>query len=286
MLCLLYKAENQHATMTEPPVPSSSFPAERPSDWTLTHLVFRNLLAPGGEVHRLVEVTLNASIDQLSQYTWRVPLSKESQSKIYGLSIKDSSNNTLRYKITYLDASGEEVEKAKSVSARIDIFFDALQKGRTKTIQIEYFVKDFADLKRSGLLKSTWRIDWKYHVHSHMEKFEYRISMPHRSKITHGGIDSSMSDDPLHFSFDEKEIVVWMEDNPPKGELKGSLTYEQETPTANFLTSLASGTVIAAMVTVVSGTHDPWRIAAIFGVSILGMAIAFFATSRLLPSAR
>ena len=264
---------------------NDSFPTKRPDDWLIERLSFYKNLSGNGDVYRKCEVILCSETDGLSHYSWRVPLLKDNQIGVYAISVKNSSGESLKNKISYYDKNGNVCEKPGAIVAKIDINFPPLKINEHKIINIEYYVKEFAEKVSSNPFFSKWRVDWKYNVHSKMNHFEYRIILPSKSKSFFDSIHKS-SGDLVNFTFEDKEIIIWSDRDLPQGTINGSFSYDKETPMARAICGVISGLLIALLASVVKGDVEFSTALVLSTSSIGGVFLSYYLISKFLPTTR
>jgi len=259
------------------------FPKERPMQWKLIHLIFHNHLSAKGDIRRAVEICLESDTESLGGYEWRIPLPKPQQKKVHGLSVHDGYGAILEHKITYHRKTGE-IDHEKPDYALIEVFFPSLGRGQRITIRLEYFVESYAHVVKRSILSKLWKYPWSYRVLSETRKFEHRVILPVHCRLVRNGIVSNMPSPPVNFTYGEKEMTIWMADNPFPGDLSGEVVYSQESPTGPMIISLASGVFISALVSLITGRLPLLPAIGVFVVSFVGVLGTLYLAKKLLPT--
>lgn len=259
------------------------FPKERPMQWKLVHLIFHNHLSANGDIRRTVEICLQSNIESLGEYEWRIPLPKPQQNKVYGLSVHDGHGEILEHEITYYKKTGE-IDTEKPDYALIRIIFPSLGRDQRITICLEYFIESYANVIKRGIFSKLWKYPWSYRVLSETRKFEHRVILPIHCRLIKNGVVSNMPAPPLNFTYGEKEMTIWMADNPSSGDLSGEVVYSQEAPTGPMVISLASGVFISAVVNLIIGGLSLLPAIGVFAVSFAGVLGTLYFAKKLLPT--
>lgn len=259
------------------------FPKERPMQWKLVHLIFHNHLSAKGDIKRTVEICLESNIDALGEYEWRIPLPKPQQNRVHGLSVHDGHGEILEHELTYYKKT-RELDTEKPDYALIKILFPSLGKGQRITIRLEYFVENYANVIKRGIFSKLWKYPWSYRVLSETRKFEYRVILPVHCRLMKNGVVSNMPVPPLNFTYGEKEMTIWMADNPSPGDLSGEVIYSQEAPTGPMVISLASGVFISAVVSLIIGGLSLLPAIGVFAASFVGVLGTLYLAKKLLPT--
>jgi len=259
------------------------FPKQQPKDWKIIQLTFYNYLSPKGDVSRIVEICLESQIDDLNKYEWRIPLPKPNQKRVYGLSVHDGHGEILEHKVTYYRKNGQIDNKTPDY-ALIEIYYPALKRGQRMTIRLEYFVENYADIVKNGIFSKLWRYSWSYKVFSETRKFEHRVILPPKCVLVKNGVTSNVLTQPLTFSYGDKEMTIWMVDNPPPGDLSGEVIYKQETATGPMVISIGAGVFISGIISLLLGGLTWLSAAVVFGVSFIGIFVTLYITKKLLPT--
>lgn len=259
------------------------YPKERPTQWKLVHLIFHNHLSVKGDIRRTVEIFLESNTELLGEYEWRIPLPMPQQNKVHGLSLHDGHGDILKHEITYYKKDGK-IDTEEPDYALIKIFFPPLRREQRITIRLEYFVESYANVTKKGIFVKLWKYPWSYRVYSETRKFEHRVILPVHCRLIKNGVVSNIRALPLTFTYGEKEMTIWGEDNPSSGDLFGETPYVQESSTGPMVIGLASGVFIGAVVNLIVGGLSLFSAIGVFAVSFAGVLGTLYLAKKLLPT--
>ena len=185
--------------------------------------------------------------------------------------------------ITYYRKNGEVDENTPDY-ALIEIYYPALRKGERITIRLEYFVENYADVVKKGTFSKLWRYPWSYKVLSETRKFEHWVILPPKCVLVKNGVTSNMPTPPLTFSYGDKEMTIWMADNPAPGDLSGEVIYKQETPTGAMVISIGAGVFISGLISLLLGGLTLLSAIGVFGISFIGILGTLYLAKKFLPT--
>lgn len=223
------------------------FTADKPTKWKINHILFNNDLTSNGDIKRIIELNLESNIDNLDYYLWKIPLPDMKCRRVHGLIVRNASNELLPYDIDYLTRKHKIVESQEADYANLKIHLNPIKKGERITFSFEYFLEKYSKRIRLGIFSTKWKYCWAYRVHSETLRFEHRLTMPKNCKIKKNGLTTNMKNQPLKFSFGEKDTAIWMEDSLNIGDLSGEVIYKKENLLAMPILSIFSGGIIGAI---------------------------------------
>jgi hypothetical protein len=178
--------------------------------WEIIQVVYDNYISKNGDVRRKVRVGLKSNKDDLTHYTWHIPIIKEKQ-KVRGMSVHDTEG-LLSY----------DINEEKDVTI-LTIDFSPLSLGEEKTLFIEYYVTDYSTIIKRGLISKTWRYSWNYKILSNTEKFKTNIYLPSDAVIKN--LEANTTDNPIQFRYNNEHIVIMSEHKEIIGDLFGEIDY-------------------------------------------------------------
>lgn len=261
------------------------FPKEKPTQWKIRHLICHNYISKEGSVKRRIEISLESCIENLTYYEWRIPLPIPDQKAVYGLWTRNGIGELLPYELSYHKKSGEE-EKQNPDYAFLKISFPPLQKGERITIHIEYYIEHYARVIKRKLFRSLWKYAWTYRVLSETHKFEHRVILPEKAKMTENGFSTNMPNPPINFSYGDRVTIIWIDENPISGDLIGEVSYEQESPIGIPIISVGAGAFITVLASIVIARLSFPMVLILFAISFVGIFGAFYAAKKFLPTLR
>ena len=260
------------------------FPDSHPMEWEINHIICKNYLSKRGDVKWDVVISLRALKNGLDYYEWRIPLPKEEQKRVYGLTVKNGIGELLDYDVYYLKKQDDSfIENIKNPDvALIRVRFPSMKKNDLLTLHFEYYIEKWADILKKTPLKSKWRYSWAYLIFSKTRKFEFWVIPPEKSNIIE--INSNLQ--PIKFVYGNQETVIYACKNPRAGDLWGEIIYEQESPLSTFFISLSGGIIFSAIFTLLGTLNIDYlsKIFVIFLASIIGTFIILLMTKKTLPT--
>ena len=260
-----------------------TFPKEKPTQWEIKHMIFLNRISKEGSVKRRIEICLESRIQNLTYYEWRIPLPRSDQETVHGLSVRNGVGELLSYDLSYHKKSGED-DRDNPDYAFLEMCLAPLQKGQTITLRIEYYIEHYSMIVKRKLFRTLWKYAWSYRVHSETRKFEHRIALPDKARLTENGFSTNMPNPPLSFSYADRVTVIWMDDNPISGDLMGEICYEQESPIGIPIISAGAGALISILGGIVTAQLTFPMVLTLFAISFLGIFGSFRVAQKLLPT--
>lgn len=225
------------------------FPSDIPTNWKISNIIFKNYLAKNGNIRRRVSIKLASNTRNLKKYYWWVLLPKNTQKRVHGFEAKDGSGNRLDSNTHYLNVvNGELKENVDSpILALVEIQIPKLNTGESMTINLSYYIRNYATKISSGILSSKWKYVWSYKIVSQTQRIDHRLYLTSNTRFDK--ITSNITIEPFEFRFNNKKISILTERNPTPGSLlSGEIQYKLENKYSWALLNLISAGLIAILI--------------------------------------